>query len=83
MSDEIDGPLEPLEQAMAPHRSAYDRDVLQSRPFQEGLQYLHAIALDFLVAHSAVRMQAYWYGAEDRYLLFRFAQSEYQLPSGA
>jgi hypothetical protein len=51
----------------------YKSNVLNSRPFQDGLRYLEGIAQDLLLALTYVRAQGSRYDAANDYLLFRFA----------
>jgi hypothetical protein len=51
----------------------YAAEVLNSRPFQDGLRYLEGIANDLLLAQTAVRLMGTRFAAHEEYLLFRFA----------
>lgn len=66
-------PIEAVAEAMALRRETYEREVLQSPPFQDALRYLEGLASDFLLAQSYIRLMAARYGAAEDYLLFRFA----------
>jgi hypothetical protein len=73
MVEEKKNPIEAIARARAARRETYERDVLQSRPFQDGLRYLEGITSDFLLAQSYVRLQGSRYDPAEDYLLFRFA----------
>jgi hypothetical protein len=71
--DEIEDPLQALGRSLREQREKYDREVLNSRPFQDALGYLERITTDFLRALMYVRLHGLRFAAQDEYLLFRFA----------
>jgi hypothetical protein len=54
-------------------RENYEKDTLNSRPFQDALRYLEGISADLLSAQSYIRLQGTRYSAAEDYLMFRFA----------
>lgn len=72
MSDS-DDPFETIGRQMRERRERYVSEVLNSRPFQDGLNYLEGIASDLLLALTYVRLQGTRYSAGEDYLLFRFS----------
>lgn len=66
-------PLEAIARQMRERREGYADNVLNGRPFQDGLRYLEGIASDFLIALTYVRLQGTRYSAGEDFLLFRFA----------
>lgn len=68
-----DEPFEMMVRQIRERREEYETDVLNSRPFQDGLHYLENITSDFLLAFTCVRLHGVRYSAEEDYLLFRFA----------
>lgn len=70
--DQAPNPLEAIFRAMQVRRETYEKDTLNSRPFQDGLRYLEGISADPLLAQSYVRLQGTRYSAADDYLMFRF-----------
>jgi hypothetical protein len=70
---EGEDPFEAIARQMRERHDRYETEVLNSRPFQDGLRYLQGIASDVLLAITYVRLQGTRYAAGDDYLLFRFA----------
>src|SRR6202034_3692205 len=70
---EVHNPFEAIASAMHQRHETYNKEVLSSRPFQDGLRYLQGIASDFLTAQTYGRFQGLRFEASDHYLLFRFA----------
>ncbi|MGK9233404.1 hypothetical protein KXS07_18420 [Inquilinus limosus] len=68
-----DDPFEAFGRQLQERRDRYERDVLNTRPFQDGLRYLQGIARDLLIAQTCIRLQGMRFSAADDYLLFRFA----------
>jgi len=68
-----EGPLEAVSRQMRERQEHYEAEVLDSRPFQNGLDYLGDITSDFLRAMQYVRFQGARYRAADHYLMFQFA----------
>lgn len=66
-------PLEVLHRERQESHERYARDVLNTRPFQDGLRYLQGIADDLLLAQTCIRFQGARFSAHNDYLLFRFA----------
>src|SRR5580692_603323 len=73
MVAETENPYDAMARKVAERGDNYRRQVLESRPFQDAIQYLEDIAFDFLVAHCYIRLQGARFGAADDFLLFRFA----------
>jgi hypothetical protein len=71
--DDDDNPLETIFRSMRVRRENYERETLNSRPFQDALRYLEGISADLLSAQTYVRMQGSRYSAAEDYLMFRFA----------
>jgi hypothetical protein len=72
-TDDSENPLEAIFRSMQATRQNYERDTLNSRPFQDGLRYLEGIGADLLSAQTYIRLQGTRYSAADDYLMFRFA----------
>jgi hypothetical protein len=72
-TDDSENPLEAIFRSMQVTRQNYERDTLNSRPFQDGLCYLEGIGADLLSAQTYIRLQGTRYSAADDYLMFRFA----------
>src|SRR6266478_2506205 len=68
-----ENPLEAIFRAMKVRRENYEKDVLNSRSFQDALRYLEGIGSDLLAAQSYIRLQGTRYSAAEDYLMFRFA----------
>ncbi len=51
-------PLEVLFRSMQASRQSYEKDMLNSRPFQDGLRYLEGISADLLTAQTYIRLQS-------------------------
>ncbi|WP_377829258.1 hypothetical protein ACFKHW_03975 [Bradyrhizobium lupini] len=68
-----ENPFEAIFRAMKVKRENYEKDVLNSRSFQDGLCYLEGIGSDLLAAQSYIRLQGTRYSAAEDYLMFRFA----------
>jgi hypothetical protein len=66
-------PFEAIRRSMRERHDAYKEQILDSQPFQDALHYLQAIASDFLIAHTYVRLTGTRFSASNDYLLFRFA----------
>jgi hypothetical protein len=73
MNDKADGPFDALRREMIERQEKYEKEVLNSRPFQDGLRYLEGIGSDFFRAQTYVRLQGSRYAAADDFLTFRFA----------
>lgn len=71
MDDE--DPLLTLGNEFRAERQRYMADVLNSRPFQDALNYLESITSHLLIAQTYVRLQSSRFSAGNDYLLFRFA----------
>jgi hypothetical protein len=71
--DNDEDPLVALLRSMQASRNNYERDTLNSRPFQDGLRYLQGIGADLFTAQSYIRLQGTRFAAADDYLMFRFA----------
>lgn len=71
MSDE--DPLESISRELRAERERYMAEVLESRPFQDALNYLDSITWHMLIAQTYVRLQGSRFAADESYLLFRFA----------
>jgi hypothetical protein len=71
MSEE--DPIEKIAKELREDRERYQKEVLDSRQFQDALRYLDGITYDLFAALTYVRMQASRSSAADDYLLFRFA----------
>lgn len=72
---EDDDPLAEVAKQLASQKEKYQKEVLESRPFQDALKYTQGLASDFLMALSYVRLQGTRFGAEEDLLMFRFAPS--------
>jgi hypothetical protein len=68
-----ESPLEVMFPSMRVRRENYDKDTLNSRPFQDVLRYLEGINADLLSAQTYIRLQGTRYSAAEDYLMFRFA----------
>lgn len=68
-----DDPLEVLGKELRAKRERYMTEVLESRPFQDALNYLESITAHMLIGQSYVRLMGTRFSAENDYLLFRFA----------
>lgn len=68
-----DDPLESLGKELRDKRERYVAEVLESRPFQDALNYLESITAHMLMAQSYVHLQGSRFSAGNDYLLFRFA----------
>lgn len=66
-------PFQPISKKMQERKHSYEREVLTSRPFQDGLRYLEGIASDLLLAQTYIRLQGTRFGASEDFLLFKFA----------
>jgi hypothetical protein len=72
-TDGFENPLEAIFCSMQATRQSYEKDTLNSWPFQDGLRDLEGIGADLLSAQTYVRLQGARYSAADDYLMFRFA----------
>lgn len=68
-----ENPLETLSRQKRGEQDRYRAEVLNSRPFKDGLRYLQGITSDLLLAQTYVRLQGTRFSASDDYLIFRFA----------
>lgn len=68
-----DDPLVILGNRLRAERERYATEVLNSRPFQDALDYLESITSHLLIAQTYVCLQGSRFSAGDDYLLFRFA----------
>jgi hypothetical protein len=68
-----DGPFEAVVRAMHSRQEKYEKETLNSRPFQDALRHLERISSDILLAQTYIRFQGMRYSAAEDYLMFRFA----------
>ena len=62
-----------IQESLHKRRETYEKDVLNSQSFKDGLLYLEGIGLDLLLAQQLVWLQGSRGSLSDHYLLLRFA----------
>lgn len=73
-----DVPVGEVVQKLRERHENYQRNVLDSRPFQDALRETKKLAADFVLAFNYVQLQGTRFSAHDDFLIFRFAPSLFE-----